>query len=396
MTKKKIFTKAVILVSFISLFTDVASEMLYPVMPIYLQSIGFSVVIIGILEGLAEATAGLSKGYFGKLSDLKSKRVPFIRWGYALSAVSKPMLAIFTYPFWIFFSRTLDRFGKGVRNSARDALLSDESSPENKGKIFGFHRSMDTIGAAIGPCIALLFLYFLPGKYKWLFILSFIPGTIAVLLTFSLHDKKNIPVKPQKRTSFFSYFSYWKTASSGYKKLIIGLLAFTLFNSSDVFLLLMLKHRGFSDLYIIGFYIFYNLTYAALSYPAGIIADKIGMKKVLIFGVSIFAFVYFFMGLAVAQWQFLSLFILYSFYAATTEGISKAWISNICNKEETATAIGLYNSMSSIFALLASSLAGLLWHFFSPDIMFTISGIAAIFIAVYLTFVKIENRIITI
>ena len=146
----------------VSLLTDAASEMLYPIMPIYLKSIGFSIVLIGILEGVAEATAGLSKGYFGKLSDISGRRVPFVQLGYTLSTISKPMMAMFTYPLWIFFARTIDRFGKGIRTGARDALLSDEATPETKGKVFGFHRSMDTIGAVIGPLFALLFLYFYP------------------------------------------------------------------------------------------------------------------------------------------------------------------------------------------------------------------------------------------
>src|SRR5512133_808540 len=140
---RKIMTRTILLVSFVSLFTDIASEMLYPVMPVYLRSIGFSVLLIGILEGVAEATAGLTKGYFGNLSDAWQKRVPFIRAGYALSAISKPLMALFTWPLWIFFARTLDRFGKGIRTSARDAILSDETTPEHKGKVFGFHRAMD-------------------------------------------------------------------------------------------------------------------------------------------------------------------------------------------------------------------------------------------------------------
>ena len=159
---KKILTRTILLVSFVSLFTDIASEMLYPIMPVYLKSIGFSVMLIGILEGVAEATAGLSKGYFGNLSDVRKQRVPFVRSGYVMSAISKPLMAIFTAPVWIFFVRTLDRFGKGVRTSARDAMLSDETTPEHKGKVFGFHRSLDTVGAAIGPIVALVFLWFYP------------------------------------------------------------------------------------------------------------------------------------------------------------------------------------------------------------------------------------------
>ena len=120
-----------------------ASEMLYPIMPIYLKSIGFSIVLIGILEGVAEAVAGLSKGYFGKMSDITGKRVPFVQLGYSLSALSKPMMAMFIYPLWIFFARTIDRFGKGIRTGARDAILSDEATPETKGKVFGFHSALN-------------------------------------------------------------------------------------------------------------------------------------------------------------------------------------------------------------------------------------------------------------
>ncbi|MBS1975561.1 MAG: MFS transporter, partial [Bacteroidetes bacterium] len=165
-------TRTIWLLSLVSLFTDMASEMLYPVMPVYLKSIGFSVLFIGVLEGLAEATAGLSKGYFGRLSDNSGKRVPFVQAGYGLSAIAKPMLALFVYPLWIFFSRTLDRLGKGIRTGARDAILSDEATSETKGKIFGFHRSLDTLGAVIGPLLAVLYLYFFPGHYKSLFLLA--------------------------------------------------------------------------------------------------------------------------------------------------------------------------------------------------------------------------------
>ena len=167
----KYISRTVWILSLVSLFTDTASEMLYPIMPIYLKTIGFSIVLIGILEGVAEATAGLSKGYFGKLSDISGRRVPFVQIGYAFSAISKPMMAIFTFPIWIFFARTIDRFGKGIRTGARDAILSDEATPQTKGKIFGFHRSMDTLGAVIGPALALIYLYYYPEDYKMLFLL---------------------------------------------------------------------------------------------------------------------------------------------------------------------------------------------------------------------------------
>ncbi|MCF3107687.1 MFS transporter [Niabella sp. CC-SYL272] len=184
----KYLTHTIWILSFISLLTDVASEMLYPIMPIYLRSIGFSVLLIGILEGVAEATAGLSKGYFGKLSDYTGRRTPFIRLGYTLSAISKPMMAIMTYPFWIFIARTVDRLGKGIRTGARDALLSDEALSDNKGRVFGFHRSMDTLGAVAGPLLALLYLYFYPNHYQTLFLIAFLPGLLAISLSFYLKD----------------------------------------------------------------------------------------------------------------------------------------------------------------------------------------------------------------
>jgi MFS family permease len=385
---KKILTPTILIVSFVSLFTDIASEMLYPIMPVYLRSIGFSFLLIGVLEGVAEATAGLSKGYFGNLSDRIGKRVPFVRGGYVLGALSKPLLVVSSFPVWIFIIRTMDRFGKGLRTGARDAILSDETTPEHKGKVFGFHRSMDTIGAAIGPCIALVFLWFYPGRYTWLFILTVFPGIVAILLTFLLKEKKRIAgTSSINRAGFFSYFGYWKHASPQYKRIVVGLLAFTLFNSSDAFLLLGLKHQGLTDTAMIGFYIFFNLVYALLSFPIGMIADRIGLKTMLIMGLFIFSIVYFFFGFASSFMAFGVLFSLYGIYAASTEGVSKALISNIAKKNDTATAIGFYTSFSSIFTMLASSMAGILWYAVGPRVLFMISGAGVGLVAIWLLFV---------
>ncbi|MCK9205358.1 MAG: MFS transporter [Bacteroidales bacterium] len=392
--RRKFLTKTVLLVSMVSLFTDVASEMLYPVMPVYLRSIGFSVMLIGILEGVAEATAGLSKGYFGHLSDTWQKRVPFIRGGYTLSAISKPMMALFTFPLWIFFARTLDRFGKGIRTSARDAMLSDETTKEHKGKVFGFHRSMDTVGAAIGPILALAYLQFYPGQYRWMFIIAFFPGLIAIALTFLLKDKAT-QKDPQEDPSsdskhavgFFSYLKYWTKATPAFRYLVSGLLVFTLFNSSDAFLLLALKEQHLSDTMMIGVYIFYNLVYAFFSYPIGALADKIGLKTMLVSGLLLFAIVYSCIGFSTSMVMFGILFFLYGIYAASTEGISKALLSNLAEKKETATAIGFYNSMASICTLISSSLAGILWYSVGPKAMFLISGIGVFLVVFYLIFV---------
>ena len=379
----KYITRTVWILSLVSLLTDTASEMLYPIMPIYLKSIGFSIVLIGVLEGFAEAIAGLSKGYFGKKSDNLGRRLPFVQIGYGLSAISKPMMALFIFPLWIFFARTIDRIGKGVRTGARDAILSDEATTETKGEIFGFHRSMDTLGAVIGPAMALIYLYYYPTDYKTLFLIAFIPGVFAVAASFMIKEKQRELSTAKPKTSFFSFLNYWKESPVLYRKLVTGLLLFTLFNSSDVFLLLKLKQSGISDTMIIGIYIFYNLIYALFAYPLGIIADKVGMKKMFLIGLIIFSIVYFGMAFNTNLYLYFALFFLYGVYASATEGISKAWISNISDKKDTATAIGTFTAFQSICTMLASSLAGLIWYNFSATATFIITGIGTIGIIVY-------------
>ena len=370
--------------SVVSLFTDVASEMLYPVMPIYLKSIGFSILIIGLLEGMAEATAGLSKGYFGKMSDVTGKRLPFVQVGYILSAISKPMTAFFTYPLWIFFVRTTDRFAKGIRTGARDAILSGEATPETKGEVFGFHRAMDTIGAAIGPTLALVYLYYHPKDYVTLFYIAFIPGVIAIITTLFLKEKKKTLAPTHEKVSFFSFLNYWKQSSGAYRQLMIGLLLFTLFNSSDVFLLLKAKDAGLNDTHVIGIYIFYNLVYALFAFPVGSLADKIGLKKMFIIGLGLFSVVYLGFSFNTNLYVFLALFFMYGLYASATEGVSKAWISNISDPKDTATAIGTYSALQSICTMLASSMAGIIWYTFGAKTLFIMSGVMTLVVMIYL------------
>jgi MFS family permease len=389
-----IITKTIWLLSLVSLFTDAASEMLYPIMPMFLKQIGFSILLIGILEGIAEAIAGLSKPYFGKWSDDIGKRLPFVQLGYALSAISKPMMALFFQPIWVFFARTIDRIGKGIRTGARDAMLSNECSKENKAKVFGFHRSMDTLGAVIGPGFALLFLYFYPTQYATLFLLAFVPGLIAILCTGLIKEKvaPNYPINKFGKRDVFSFLQYWKTAPAQYKKLVLGLLLFALFNSSDVFLLLKMKEAGLTDTQLIGVYIFYNLVYALLAYPLGILADKIGLKKILIFGLLVFAAVYIGFALTNKMIVFIVLFFLYGMYAAATEGIAKAWISNMVYKNETGSAIATFAGLQSIAALVASTLCGLLWLQFGAQFTFLLTAVVTILVALYLSTLKNNNE----
>ncbi len=392
----RIITRTVLVLSVVSLLADVASEMLYPVIPVYLQQIGFSVLWIGVLEGVVNFTAGISKGYFGKLSDEKGLRLPFVKLGYFLSAVSKPLIATFTYPLWIFFVRTLDRLGKGVRTAARDALLSQEATKETKSRVFGFHRGMDTVGAAIGPVAALVFLFLYPGDYETLFYLAFIPGILSILFLFLLKEKKQPPSSTLGNGNFFSFFKYWNIAPPEFRKVSAALLFFALFNSSDVFLLLITKKaigedtiaiNGIifnSDSITIAAYIFYNLVYAAASYPMGVLADKMGSKKILLTGFLLYAVVYGGFAFEPSIPVIFILFFIYGFYAAATEGIIKAWITNLADKQNTATAIGFYTSCESICTLLASIIAGALWSYLGSFYTFMIPALTGVLVAAYI------------
>lgn len=391
----KIITRTVLILSVVSLLADIASEMLYPVIPVYLTEIGFTAFWIGVLEGVANFTAGISKGYFGKMSDEKGLRLPFVKLGYLLSAVSKPLMATFVYPLWIFFVRTMDRLGKGVRTASRDALLSQNASKETKARVFGFHRGLDTVGAAIGPILALLFLFFNPGEYQTLFYLAIIPGLLSVILIFLLKEKRQ-PVSTMGKGNFFSFFRYWKIASPEFRRVVPGLLLFALFNSSDFFLLLITKETiGNQTITLFGntfdantitiaAYVFYNLIFAAVSYPMGMLADKLGFRKIIILGFAFFAFVYGGFAFKPSIAFIFVLFTVYGIYAAGTEGVIKAWITNLAHKENTATAIGFYTSCESICTLLASVIAGALWTNLGSSSTFIVTSAIAVLVCFYL------------
>jgi MFS family permease len=195
MSLKKKFpflTRNIALLSVVSFFTDVASEMLYPIMPIYLSAIGYGALTVGVIEGFAEAIAGLNKVFFGAISDKLGKRNLFVRIGYGISAFSKPLIGLSSSAAFIFFIRFLDRIGKGIRTAPRDAILTAESKEQYRGRVFGFHRSMDTFGAMLGPIAALIFLYFYPTNYSHLFIYALIPGVLAFAATLYLSKEKRV------------------------------------------------------------------------------------------------------------------------------------------------------------------------------------------------------------
>ncbi len=389
MQKHRIISRTVWILSLVSMFADVASEMLYPVIPVYLRNIGFSVFLIGILEGIAEAAAGLSKGYFGSWSDHIGKRMPFVRLGYFLSALAKPMMVLLKFPLWIFFARTTDRLGKGLRTAPRDALLSAEATQETKASVFSFHRGWDTLGAVFGPIIALIYLSVYPGKLTTLFYLAFIPGVMAVLFTFLVRERP-IPIPVVKRSAgFFSYFRYWKKAPPGYRKLLIPLIFFALFNSSDMLLVLKVSESTGSENNAIMVYIFFNLVYALASYPMGLLADRFNMKTIFLAGLGLFSATYFGMAKTDSMTVYYVIFGLYGIYMAATEGISKAWITNLVKKEETGTAVGLFVSLQSISLMIASAVAGLIWSRFGAPPAFLLTAVMSLVVFwVMVLFVK--------
>jgi MFS family permease len=277
--------------------------------------------------------------------------------------------------------------GKGIRTAARDAMLSDESGRENKGKVFGFHRGMDTLGAAIGPSIALVLLFYFPAHYRMLFLIAFVPAMLGLALTFLMRDRPAAP-QPDRYYNFFSIFSYFKNANPTFKKVTVGILLFSLFNSSDLFLLMKIKASVHNDNYVVGAYIFYNIVYALASFPLGALGDNIGLKPTFIIGLVFFALVYAMMAVGNTITVFIIAFLLYGIYAAATDGISKALITTVVPKTETASAIGSLAGLSSLMALLSSSLTGLLWNYISGETALLVSASGAILAAIYLLLIK--------
>jgi len=387
--KIKELPKQVILLGLVSLFTDMASEMLYPVTPIFLTVVlGSSMAVVGLIEGIAELTAGVLKGYAGNLSDKLRKRSIFVVIGYSISALSKPFPGIFPSIGVVAASRTTDRIGKGIRTAPRDALLASYTS-KNTGAVFGFHRGMDTLGAAIGPLLSLLLLSVYPNNYQLIFLIAFIPSIVAVSLTYIVKD--NVIVKEKKDSK--NLLLFLKESSKTFKQIICLLTLFALVNSSDVFLIL--KSRAVtssSSLAIIG-YVFYNLVYAFSSYPVGKVSDKLGKKKILIAGFIIYSFVYLGFALTSNLAIIFLLFAFYGIYAASTEGIAKAWVSDLIPDENRGKAIGILTMTTSIAIMLGSFLAGILWDKFGPSVPFLFSSLISFFVAIIFIFIKDEEPI---
>jgi MFS family permease len=385
--KKIPFTRNIILLSAISFCTDIASEMLYPIFPLYFQSIGYSIFMIGLLEGVAEIVAGFSKTVIGLYSDKLQKKNIFITIGYGLSAFSKPLMGLTKSVTGIGIARVSDRLGKGIRTTPRDAILAQESDPSQRGIVFGFHRSMDTFGASVGPVITLVMLFFYTQSYNTIFLLSAVPGAIAFVLTLMLKQEKKLETQVNtepKVEKKINIKEFWKIATPEYKKIMIGLLLIGLLNSTDMFLLLRAKQLGLSDVMLITVYIFYNLIFAFAAIPVGSLSDKIGFKKIFMAGIVLISIVYGALGFGVRGLLLLFVvFAVYGVFAAIKEGVANAWISLHIPNEFMGTGLGIYFTLSSFIFLLGNLITGYIWTQYGPETAFSLISLTSLFALLY-------------
>lgn len=369
----------VVILGFVSLFTDISSEMLYPIIPLFLTVVLHAPMsVVGLIEGLAESTASLLKIASGWWSDRTGRRQPFVVWGYSLSAVSKPLLALAASWHLVLVSRLIDRIGKGVRTSARDAMIAASCAPDARGKAFGLHRAMDTIGAFFGPILAVLLLSVFHFSYQTIFMIAFVPAAIGVATLAFL--QREVPMqKPAAGTPEAK-----APISRELKKFVLIYGLFALGNSSDVFLLLKAKQVGLTANGVLLTYVFYNFVYALAATPAGWLSDKLSRRTLMVGGLIVFAVVYTGFAFATNELAIWVLFALYGVYAAATEGVSKALVADLSTPENRGTAMGFLHTIQGLLAFVASVIAGLLWTHINPSAPFLYGAICAVAAAVLL------------
>lgn len=380
----------VIILGITSLLTDISSEMIYPLIAVYLSSLGTSPAIIGLIEGVAESLASLLKIFSGYFSDKIKKRKPFAVFGYSFSTIGKILLYISTGWTHVFLARIFDRFGKGIRTAPRDALIAEsaECSDNKKGKAFGLHRAMDTVGAASGVLLAYFFMTSWKGEYKTVFLWSMVPAVLGVAVLFFVRENRRTDAEQIRRTDAKLKISFksFKYLDKKLKYFLLVTFLFTLGNSSNQFLFLRSKNLGFSISDIILLYFIYTIVHAIVSYPAGIISDKIGRKKLLIAGQLFYGLVYFGFAVITVKYIVWLLFAFYGVYAGLTEGIEKAFIADVSHPEQKATMMGLHATIVGVGLFPASFIAGILWSQFGPSAPFIMGGMTGILSAVLLLF----------
>ena len=341
----------------VSFLQDAASELLYPILPIFLTvTLGAPAAVVGAVEGVAEGVSALSKLVFGRLADGRTKR-PFIALGYGLAAVGKVFIAVATAWPIVLAGRAIDRVGKGIRGAPRDALLMVDVPIHERGRVFGFHRAADTAGAVVGPAIGLLLYELLDHELRPLLVIAVIPAVLSVVLVGAVREA---PVKPVSRPAVD--VASPTELSPRLRRLIAVLTVFGLVNFPDALLLLRAHEIGLSTGGVIAAYIVYNAVYAAGAYPAGALSDRLPRHRVYALGLLLFAVGYIGLGVVDAPWLVFVLLPVYGGFAACTDGVGKAWVSSLAPELRQAGAQGLYQALTGGAILIAGLWAGLAWN----------------------------------
>jgi len=360
------FTRNLIIVGLVSLFTDLSSQMVFPLIPLYLVTIGASAWVIGLVEGAAETTASLLKVFSGYWSDKIKKRKPFILTGYSLSTIAKPMFAFATsWPF-ILFVRIFERVGKGIRTAPRDAIIAESADSSVRGKAYGFHRAMDGIGSISGAVLALLLLPLL--GFTKIFLIAVIPGAIAVLCILFLKEKNKTGEKKIKKTTSFKVSL--KALPRNLKLFILVSVVFTFGHFGYAFILLKARNIGLSNDIAIFLYVLFYIVYTLLIIPSGILSDKIGRKPVLIMGYMLFAVTAISLIFTSQFYAILVVFVIYGAFYAMIDGVQRAFVADLSPPELKATALGTFHTAIGLAALPGGLIAGIIWDKISPEATF--------------------------
>ncbi|MGN0710262.1 MAG: MFS transporter [Anaerovoracaceae bacterium] len=379
--------KNIIFLGLISFFMDISSEMVYPIIPLYLvTAFGATPAIVGIIEGIAESTASLLKVFSGYVTDKYKCKKPIAFAGYATGFLYKLALIFSSGWMGILTARVIDRLGKGIRTAPRDVLVSESADKNEMGKAFGVHKALDMAGSAIGILLAFILMKNLGNSqadYKMVFAVSVIP-TVLALLMFAFVKEKKEPRTIKSRERFWEKFS---SLDGRLKLYLLVVFIFTLGNSSNSFLLLRAKSAGFDDSNVILLYFLYNLTVSVLSIPFGRLSDKIGRKQVLTAGYLLFSVVYLGFAFAEKAGAFIMIFILYGIFTAMTAGVERALIAEIAPARLKGTMLGLHSTIAGIALLPASIICGVLWECFGSAVPFVfgafMSAVAAVLLVLF-------------
>jgi MFS family permease len=376
------FHRNIFFLGLVSLFTDISSEMIYPLLPVFLVSIlGVGPTFVGLVEGVAEATASFFKLFSGWVSDRRQKRKFLVVSGYTLSTLTRPLVAAATAGWHVLFIRFLDRVGKGIRTSPRDALVADSAPEWEHGKAFGFQRALDHTGAVIGPLIAFLLLTFITQQYRTLFLLAYIPGIIALfLLIFGVKERIAAQPGPSSQPVQLTLRPFDRR----FKIFLLIIILFSLGNSSDAFLILKAKEAGVSVSLLPVLWAVLHISKSLSATPGGILSDRYGRRKMIIAGWILYGGVYFGFALAQTSEMVWILFVVYGLFYGLTEGGERALVANLVQPHLRGTAYGLFHFSIGLSTLPASLLMGFLWETFSPKAAFIFGAVMALLAAVLL------------